>query len=286
MKEAQEKDRDICLVKQWLENGERPSAQAVSSESWFVKSLLIQWSRLSVQQELLVRRWDELGTDQFKWQVVVPLSLRRDVLRYAHDVKTAAHLGIRKTLSKVRSRFYWPGLKNDVKVYVGGCEQCSRKKNPSPTKVAPMLIVRSGLPMERIALDILGPLPVTERENKHTLVISDYFTKWTENFAMPNMEATTCAQILIEGVIARFGVPNAIHSDQGRQFESQLFAEMCKILQIQKTRTTAYHPQSDGMIERFNRALCGMLSTLVDVKSAELGHAVTFCYDGVQVGST
>ena len=264
LKEAQEKDRDISLVKQWLESGERPSTQTVSSESWFVKSLLNQWSRLSVQQELLVRRWDELGTDQFKWQVVVPLSLRRDVLRYAHDVKTAAHLGIRKTLSKVRPRFYWPGLQNDVKVYVGGCEQCSRKKNPNPTKVAPMEIVRSGFPMERIAFDILGPLPVTERGNKYILVISDYFTKWTESFAMPNMEAKTCAQILVEGVIVRFGVPNAIHSDQGRQFESQLFAETCQILQIQKTRTTAYHPQSDGMVERFNRTLCGMLSTLVD----------------------
>ena len=134
LKEAQEKDRDISLVKQWLESGERPSTQTVSSESWFVKCLLSQWSRLSVQQELLVRRWDELGIDQFKWQVVVPLSLRRDVLRYAHDVKTAAHLGIRKTLSKVRPRFYWPGLQNDVKVYVGGCEQCSRKKKSKSYK--------------------------------------------------------------------------------------------------------------------------------------------------------
>ena len=156
-----------------------------------MKSLLNQWSRLSVQQELLVRRWDELGTDQFKWQVVVPLNLRRDVLRYAHDVKTAAHLGIRKTLSKVRPMFYWPGLQNDVKVYVGGCEQCFRKKNQNPTKVAPMQIVRSGFLMERIALDILGPLSVTERGNKYILVISDYFTKWTESFAMANMEAKT-----------------------------------------------------------------------------------------------
>ena len=264
LKDAQDKDRDISFIKHWLEKGERPTKQAISSESWFVKSLLNQWSRLSVQQELLVRRVEELETDEIKWQVVIPLSMRRDVLKYAHDVKTAAHLGIRKTLGKVRLRFYWPGLQNDVKIYVGGCEKCARKKNPNPTKVAPMQIVRSGFPMERIALDILGPLPVTEHGNKYILVISDYFTKWTESFAMPNMEAKTCAKILVEEVIVRLGVPNKIHSDQGRQFESHLFAEVCEMLQIEKTRTTAYHPQSDGMVERFNRTLCSMLSTLVD----------------------
>ena len=150
-----------------------------------------------------------------------------------------------------------------MKIYVGGCEKCAKKKNQNPTKVAPMQIVCGGFPMERIALNILGPLPVTERGNKHIIVISD-FTKWTESFAMPNMEAKTCAKILVEEVIVRLGVPNKIHSDQGRQFEIQLFAEVCEMLQIEKTRITAYHPQSDGMVERFNHTLCRMLSTLVD----------------------
>ena len=105
---------------------------------------------------------------------------------------------------------------------------------------------------------------MTENGNKYILVISDFFTKWTESFAMLNMEARTCAKILVNEVVSRFGVPNKIHSDQGRQFESNLFAEMCELLQIEKTRTTPYHPQSDGMVERFNRTLCAMLSTLVD----------------------
>ena len=112
--------------------------------------------------------------------------LGREALKYAHDIKAAAHLGIKKTLGKISQKYYWPGLQNDVKIYVGGCEQCSRKKNPNPTKTAPMQIVRSGFPMERIAMDILGELPVTERGNKYVLVLSDYFTKWTESFAMPN----------------------------------------------------------------------------------------------------
>ncbi|MCG8045677.1 MAG: DDE-type integrase/transposase/recombinase, partial [Candidatus Thiodiazotropha endolucinida] len=236
----------------------------LESKSWFLKSLINQWSRLSIKQDLLVRRWDELGTGRVIWQAIVPLSLRREALKFAHDIKASAHLGIKKTLSKLRQKYYWPGLQNDVKVYVGGCKKCSRKKNPNPNKIAPMQVVRSGFPMERLAMDILGELPMTERGNKYILVISDYFTKWTESFPMANMEAKTCAAILVQEVITRFGVPNKIHSDQGRQFEIRLFAELCEMLQIEKTRTTPYHPQSDGMVERFNRTLCTMLSTLVD----------------------
>ena len=126
-----------------------------------------------------------------------------------------------------------------------------------------MQIVHTGIPMERIAADIMGDLPETENGNKYILVVSDYFTKWTESFAMPNMEARTVAKIIVEEVIVRFGVPCFIQRDQGRQFESNLFKEMCVLLGIEKTRTTPYHPKSDGMVERFNRALEAMLSAYV-----------------------
>ena len=87
---------------------------------------------------------------------------------------------------------------------------------------------------------------------------------------MPNMEARTVAKILVEQVITRFGVPYTIHSDQGRQYESELFKEMCSLLQIEKTHTTPYHPQSDGMVERFNWTLEAMLSSVVN-KNREIG---------------
>ena len=102
-----------------------------------------------------------------------------------------------------------------MKAYVGGCDICARRKEPLKTKRAPMEIVKSGFPMERIAIDILGELPITERGNRYILVIGDYFTKWTEYHAMPNMEASTVASILVEQVVSRFGIPYFIHSDQG-----------------------------------------------------------------------
>lgn len=113
--------------------------------------------------------------------------------------------------------------------------------------------------MERLAVDILGELPETEQGSRYILVIADYFTKWTECFPMRNMETTTIAKILVEEVITRFGIPRTIHSDQGSQFESKLFQEVCQLLNITRTRMTPYHPQSDGMLERFNRTLTDVL---------------------------
>lgn len=118
-----------------------------------------------------------------------------------------------------------------------------------------MVIVRSGFPMERIVIDILGELTITEKGNRYILMIGDYFTKRTECHAMPNMETNTVASILTEQVVSRFGLPYIIHSDQGRQFESRLFSEIrvCQLLQISKIRTTPYHPKSDGMVKRLTQ---------------------------------
>ncbi|PIK58186.1 hypothetical protein BSL78_04910 [Apostichopus japonicus] len=112
-------------------------------------------------------------------------------------------------------------------------------------------------------MDIMGPLPVSSRGNRYVVVIADYFTKWTEAFAIADMEAETVARVLVEEFICRFGVPEELHTDQGRQFESELFQHMCRLLDIHKTRTTPFHPQSDGMVERFNRTLEDMLSLVV-----------------------
>ncbi|CAG2251645.1 unnamed protein product [Mytilus edulis] len=197
-------------------------------------------------------------------QVVIPMKERRKILEFAHDNKTAAHLGIKKTLARIKENFYWLGVRGDTWSYIAGCSICNKRKKPIPKRKAPMQVKESGYPMERIAMDILGELPASEKGNKYILVISDYYTKWTESHPMPNMEATTVANILMTEVISRFGVPTIIHSDQGSQFESHLFKEMCKLLQIEKTRTTPYHPKSDGMVERFNKTLATMLTGYVN----------------------
>ena len=98
-------------------------------------------------------------------------------------------------------------------------------------------------------MGIMGPLPTTESCQKYILLVGDYFTKWTEAFPLPNQEAKIVAEKLVNEVISRFGAPERIHTDQGRNFKAELFKEMCNLFSIEKTTTMPYHPQSDGMIE-------------------------------------
>jgi hypothetical protein len=104
-------------------------------------------------------------------------------------------------------------------------------------------------------MDVIGPFPESQRGNRCALIVSDYFTKWVEVFPIPNQEAVTVADCLVNGWVSRYGVPLELHSDQGRNFESAVMTELCARLGIHKTRTTPLHPQSDGMVERFNRTL-------------------------------
>ena len=115
--------------------------------------------------------------------------------------------------------------------------------------------------MQTVAIDILGPLPESEAGNSYVLVAGDYFTRWMEAYPIPNQEAVTVARVLVDQWFCWFSMPEQLHSDQGRQFESDLMAEICKTLGILKTHTTPYHPQCDGLVERFNRTLLDMLAT-------------------------
>jgi transposase InsO family protein len=114
--------------------------------------------------------------------------------------------------------------------------------------------------MERVAMDILGPLPLSRKGNKYVLVISDLFTKWTESVALPNQEAKTVAEAFVNNFVCKFGVPLQLFTDQGSNFESRLLAEICAILGIEKTHTTSMRPQANGFVERFIKTLTSMLS--------------------------
>jgi transposase InsO family protein len=121
-----------------------------------------------------------------------------------------------------------------------------------------------GAPLDRVAIDVLGELPETSNGNRYLIVISDYFTKWVQAHAVPDYTAYTTAEVFVREFATRMGLPRQLHTDQGGNFESTLFKGVCQLLGIHKTRTTPYHPQSDGLVERFNRTLLQMLKGLVD----------------------
>ncbi|XP_030845845.1 uncharacterized protein LOC115925941 [Strongylocentrotus purpuratus] len=265
IRKAQLIDGDISVVLKWKEKSQlKPEWKEMSMLSSAVKTYWINWELLEIKDEILVRRWESDDGKEVNWKTVLPKSLRSVALADLHDAKTGVHLGVNKTLHKLQRRFYWVGLAADVRSWVRKCTVCARSKNPPKKNRAPLQQYRVGAPMERVAMDIMGPLPETDKGNRYVLVIGDYFTKWTESYAMPNQEAKTVANIFVEEFVCRYGIPNELHTDQGRNFESNLMSEVCKLLGIKKTRTCPLHPRSDGMIERFNRTLIGMVRTLID----------------------
>jgi len=243
----------------------RPSWTEISTQGLVFKALWSQWDSLEVQQGLLHRRWESADGKQVKLQLMVPRNKVAQVLEEIHGGKSGGHLGVNKTINKARERFYWVNYCDDVKAWCRQCDKCAASKGPSTRSRGSMKQYNVGLPFERMAIDVAGPFPETERGNKYILVATDYFSKWPEVFAIPNQEATTIVEVLFNNVFSRFGVPLELHSDQGRNFESKLFQKLCDLLGINKTRTTPLHPQSDGMVERFNRTLEEHLSKVVDI---------------------
>ena len=155
-------------------------------------------------------------------------------------------------------------MSSDVSVYCKACVLCASRKGPVPHHRAAMATDQSSFPLQSVGLDLLGPLPTTSQGNKYVAVICDYFTKWTEAIALPDISAATVASAFVDVFVCRYGAPISLHTDQGPQFTSQLFTHVCDLLGIYKTRTSPYRPQSDGLVERMNRTLAAMLSVHVD----------------------
>jgi len=263
LRQEQLNDATIGFVFQALELNSKPTATTLQGCSPAIRKLIQLWDQLEVCNGLLYRRFVDTSTEKSHLQLVVPVCFRNEVLQELHAGVVGGHLGHDKTLSRLKERFYWPGHWNDVQNWCRTCATCASRKTPSPKMHAKLQPVKAGYPMQLVATDIVGPLPVTQNGNSYLLVATDYFTRWVEAYPIPNQEAVTVANKLTKEFFFRFSLPDQLHSDQGRQFESTLISEVCKLLKIQKSRTTPYNPQGDGLVERFNRTLLDMLSTTI-----------------------
>ena len=246
---------------------DKPPWQEIAPFDAVTKAYWSQWENLALFEGVLYRKWFPQGKHmQSKpvYQIIAPAELRKRILKTLHDSPTGGHLGITKTVKRVRQRFYWVGYNTDVLRWCQKCDTCARIKPGRPRAKAQLKQHPVGARLERIAIDILGPLPKTQNDAEYIMVVGDYYSKWTEAFAIKNHTAHTVADTLMKEFVCRFGVPRQIHTDQGREFESILISELCKLLRIRKTRTTPYNPKSDGLVERFNRTVQQMLKTLVN----------------------
>ena len=212
---------------------------------------------------MLFRHWIGPVEDCNRRQVVLPQCRRQDVIRAAHAGFSGGHFGLKKTLAQVQRRAYWVGWTADVRLFCLRCQECAKYHRGAAPKQGSLAEFRVGEPMERWGIDLTGPHPTSAGGHKYILTAIDYFSRWTEAFPIRNQEAATVAKVLVEQVFVRFGVPLQILSDQGPNFESGLFQEMCRLLGIDKVRTSPYQPRTNGMVERWHRTLNSMLGKVV-----------------------
>ena len=218
---------------------------------------------LYIQDGILCRKFEPTNGRLAYLQQIVPALLVTEIITSLHNSVTAGHLGAYKTLEKIRQRYYWPGFKTDVKHHILRCDKCQKRSGPPQKHRHSLVDWKISYPFHHIGLNFLGPLP-TSNGCRYILLIGDHFTKWYEAIPLPDQTAATTSDALLERWICRFGCPYSIYTDCGPNFESQLFANLLKKLEIDKTRTTAFHPQSNSVIERMNRTLLNMLAKCID----------------------
>lgn len=263
LKAAQREDPDISVVLAWLEHStQRPPRRHLGGASVCIKKLWSEFSRLSLRDGLLCRTVVPAPTGEEQIQVVVPSSLVPELLQRLHGGPTAAHFSAERVWEKARQSCYWPFMLRDIRRWCEQCVACQTRRSPVPKQKVPMGGFLVDHPLQRVATDILE-LPVTSRGNRYILVVEDYFTKFVNLYVLPNQSAQTVACCLFEDYVLVHGVPEALHSDQGRQFEAEVVQSLCRLLGIKKTRTTAYNPKSDGMVERHNRTLIDQLAKML-----------------------
>lgn len=191
----------------------------------------------------------DVSTDKIR--PYIPKPSREHVLKKIHEI---SHPGARGTTKMMIGRFVWPSIKRDCTEFAKRCLQCQRSKVSrhvkSPISSYKLIDER----FQHINIDLVGPLQPSNGY-RYCFTIIDRFTRWAEAIPIEDIKATTVAQALIKEWISRFGIPARITSDQGKQFEAELFRELNQILGIEHLRTTSYHPQSNGMIERWHRTL-------------------------------
>ncbi len=196
-------------------------------------------------------------------RLIVPSCCRPLVLHLAHTVPWAGHLGQQKTYARISSRFYWPTLYTDVQTHCNTCAICQKTGAVSQRGRAPLqpLPVISA-PFRRIAMDIVGPLENSSAGHRYILVVSNYATRYPEAFPLRSITTPKIIHALVQ-LFSRVGIPEEILTDQGTNFTSRLMGQLNKQLGITAIRTTPYHPQTDGLVERFNQTLKNMLRKFV-----------------------
>ena len=263
IQEAQQTNPTLRIIYETrLKSNNRPT-----SKQWHQSPLSHYrklWSQLCLCDGVLCRKYTPQPLRSVVTIPVLPQCLQKQALQRCHDAPSAGHQGFRKTLEHLRKEACWVNMVSDVDLYCHQCPRCQQSKLPLPVR-APLKSTPIGKPWQMVAVDILS-VPTSCSGNKCLLVIQDYFTKWADAISLPNQKAVTITNALVN-LFAAMGLPDIVHSDQGQNFESTVLKQTLDAFGILKSHTTAYHPQGDGLVERFNRSLLQLLRVYIDKHS-------------------
>ena len=197
-------------------------------------------------------------------RTVIPSVVKIKIMKTLHENQLSGHMGQNKTLKKIQERFFWPNMASEVNEFVKSCPKCQIRKPNNPKSHGKLQTFPSKYPFDTVCIDILGPLPETQRCNKYVLVIIDRFTRWPELIPIQDMLTLTVADKFFENIICRHGVPRRLLSDRGTNFISKIFKRLNERLGCEKIFTTSYHPATDGSAERIIRFISCALTAYIN----------------------
>ena len=187
------------------------------------------------------------------------------IIKEFHTSVTSGHPGVSRTIDEIKIKYYWPTIKQDVIKFIKKCDSCQRNKLVRKKQLQPMEITTTAkTSFEKIFLDIVGPLHDTESQNTYILTLQDDLTKFSQAYPLQDHTAETVANIFVCEFICKFGTPNIIVTDQGSEFMSELFGNVTKLFKIKKFHSTAYHPQTNGALERSHQTLMDYVKHFVN----------------------
>jgi len=188
-------------------------------------------------------------------QLVMPKSLRERVLTLEHHATMAAHPGMNRMYYTMRKAHYWPSMVTDIHTTITKCTTCAQNRLALRRHTTPLTLFPATEPLTELSVDIFRPIPASKKGNRFILVITDRFAKLTKCVALRRITAMSVASAIIDAWVSAYGSPDRILSDQGPQFMSDFFISVMEMLGIETVRTTAYHPQTNGQVERYNRTM-------------------------------
>ena len=259
--EAQMTDSDITIVRNWFIARKFPArTQDFAPASHDLKSYWIGRKSLFLDDRNIL--WRNRSENSMRAQLVVPRSLRDTIFNDSHHTTYGGHFGITHTHSKLQLHYFWPGMSDFVRDRISACHKCVARKSPV-NRHHPMGHVPVSGKFERVAMDLLDVSVISAKGFKYILVVCDYFTKYTEAYPLKDKTARSVVDALMDVWLPRYGFPLFLHSDQGKEFDNVMIHQLSELLGTVKTKTTPYHPRSDGLVERFNRTLLAMLAMFV-----------------------